>query len=219
MTCRPYYSFLELDEWKANDEFNQCKIPLVCTERDLKVVFCHDYKNGYQEDASVQGSGNNLVYTLSKYWSFIDIFIYFSHHTISIPPVGWISAAHMNNVLVLGTVITEGLHGQLENLLMVFGNLKNTTGFSRKYADVLVEMAEYYNFDGWFLNLESTMPQIYIPHLIEFLDYLTRRMHQKKPGSKIIWYDALTIQGKVDWQDKLTLKNKVGLRLFILAFF
>ena len=125
----------------------------------------------------------------------------------------------MINVLVLGTVITEGLHGQLENLLMVFGNLKNTIGFSRKYADILVEMAVYYNFDGWFLNLESTMPQIYIPHLIEFLDYLTRRMHQKKPGSKIIWYDALTIQGEVDWQDKLTLKNKVGLRLFILAFF
>ena len=57
------------------------------------------------------------------------------------------------------------------------------------------------------------MHQKHVPHLIEFLDYLTRQMHIHKPGSLVIWYDALTIKGKIDWQDKLTLKNKVILFL------
>lgn len=209
MTSRPYNSFFELDEWMPNDKLNKCGIPLLYRERNRKVLFCHDYKNGYQEDASVQGCLVDKVYTISKFWSLVDIFVYFSHHTITIPPVSWTSAAHTNHVLVLGTVITEGCHGELENIIMIFGDLKNKTSFSKKYADILVNMAIYYNFDGWFLNLESCLQKEYIPDLICFLKYLSNRMHQAKPGSLIIWYDALTIEGKVDWQDKLNVKNKV----------
>jgi mannosyl-glycoprotein endo-beta-N-acetylglucosaminidase len=183
------------------------------------VLLCHDYKGGYLDDANVQGSPAEKCYTLSKFWSLIDIFVYFSHHTITIPPVCWTQAAHTNSVSVLGTIITEGEHGQLENLLMIFGDLKNKSSFSCKYADLLVDMAVYYNFDGWFVNLESPLRKEYIPHLISFLKYLTARMHQAKSGSLIIWYDALTVDGAVDWQDKLTFKNKVTRLLFRSGLF
>lgn len=36
------------------------------------------------------------------HWWYIDIFVYFSHNFITIPPVGWINQAHMHGVIVLG---------------------------------------------------------------------------------------------------------------------
>lgn len=44
------------------------------------------------------------------HWWYVDIFTYFSHHFISIPPVGWISQAHDHGVLVLGSSILEFLY-------------------------------------------------------------------------------------------------------------
>ena len=37
----------------------------------------------------------------------IDIFVYFSHNFVTIPPVGWVNAGHRNGITVLGTFITE----------------------------------------------------------------------------------------------------------------
>lgn len=39
------------------------------------------------------------AYRLS-HWRHIDVFVYFSHHLVTIPPVGWIQAAHLHGVKV-----------------------------------------------------------------------------------------------------------------------
>lgn len=44
-------------------------------------------------------------------WDQIDLFVYFSHHMVTIPPPGWVMAAHRNGVRVLGTFITEWAEG------------------------------------------------------------------------------------------------------------
>lgn len=50
------------------------------------------------------------VYTFDR-WQYIDVFVYFSHTTVTIPPPGWIAAAHANGVRMLGTLIFEGKVG------------------------------------------------------------------------------------------------------------
>ena len=72
-----------------------------------KTLVCHDMKGGYLEDKF-----NNGCFDLSEepytfiHWSLIDTFVYFSHHFITIPPLGWIEAGHKNGVKILGTIIT-----------------------------------------------------------------------------------------------------------------
>lgn len=49
----------------------------------------------------IQGSATRNPYVF-YHWRYIDIFVYFSHRTVTIPPVCWTNAAHRNGVLVLG---------------------------------------------------------------------------------------------------------------------
>lgn len=49
----------------------------------------------------VQGSAAQNPYAF-YHWQYVDIFVYFSHHMVTIPPVGWTNAAHKHGVCVLG---------------------------------------------------------------------------------------------------------------------
>ena len=49
----------------------------------------------------LQGTRRRYNYAFYS-WRLIDSFCYFSHHRVTVPPVGWINAAHRNGVPVLG---------------------------------------------------------------------------------------------------------------------
>lgn len=49
----------------------------------------------------IQGSKVQNPYSF-YHWQYIDIFVYFSHHTVTIPPVCWTNAAHRHGVCMLG---------------------------------------------------------------------------------------------------------------------
>lgn len=51
---------------------------------------------------------NNCVSYCFYNWSLVDIFVYFSHHFVTIPPLSWITASHKNGVPCFGTFIIEG---------------------------------------------------------------------------------------------------------------
>ena len=69
------------------------------SERRPRLLVCHDYKGGYHEDKWVQGHEGHEGYAL-WHWHLIDVFIYFSHSLVTLPPAGWINAAHKNGVQV-----------------------------------------------------------------------------------------------------------------------
>ena len=50
----------------------------------------------------IQGSQTNLPCYRFFRWHLIDIFVYFSHEFITIPPLVWIDCAHKNGVQILG---------------------------------------------------------------------------------------------------------------------
>ncbi|KAJ3129536.1 hypothetical protein HK098_001012 [Nowakowskiella sp. JEL0407] len=69
-------------------------------------------------------------------------------------------------------------------------------------------MACYYKFDGWFFNIEAIVPSpVDARNLVLFLDYMTKEMHRRMPGSYVIWYDSLTINGELRWQNYLNHNN------------
>lgn len=177
------------------------KLDKLDREQQPKTIVCHDMKGGYLEDRFIDGCDAHDSYVFYN-WNVIDTFIYFSHNLITIPPYGWISAAHNHGVKILGTIITE--HGEgVEVWEKILANNEET----EKFANALVQLAKFYNFEGWLLNVENKIKQESTERLIYFVKILTDRIHEEIENSEIIWYDSVTCTGELIWQNQLNDKN------------
>ncbi|XP_057653730.1 cytosolic endo-beta-N-acetylglucosaminidase isoform X1 [Diorhabda carinulata] len=169
-----------------------------------KTLLCHDYKGGYQADRYIHNSDEEIVgngYTFYN-WSQIDIFVYFSHHFITIPPLCWINAGHKNGVKVLGTLITEFESGKDICDNQIFVDLETMKAF----AQSLALLTKTFGFDGWLLNIENKVDNMQT--LKEFVPYFTNLIHTDNPSNLVIWYDSVTLAGELSWQNELNKNNK-----------
>ncbi|XP_050210440.1 cytosolic endo-beta-N-acetylglucosaminidase 1 isoform X2 [Mercurialis annua] len=186
--------------------FNKASVLLPFSAVELphrpRLLVCHDLQGGYGDDKWVQGGFNGDAYGV-WHWHLIDVFVYFSHALVNLPPPCWTNAAHKHGVKVLGTFLTEWEEGRL-----VCNKLLETEESARMYAERLSELAIALGFDGWLINMEINLDVEQIPNLKEFVSHLTKIMHSSMPGSLVIWYDAVTVHGKLDWQDQLNENNK-----------
>ncbi|KAE9405103.1 hypothetical protein BT96DRAFT_963968 [Gymnopus androsaceus JB14] len=216
----------ELDEWASS--FSSAKLfdnilPLYSrsgNEQHGKLLVCHDYKGGYTE------SPFSLSYTFN-FWSSCDIFVYFSHHRVTVPPPGWVNASHRNGVKMLGTLIFEG-GGEQDCLRLLVGQLpKSRTGFvsqphastslpvSPHYARVLADLARQRGFDGYLLNFECPLVGglEQTRALAAWITLLNSELKMKVGDhAEAIWYDSVIINGKLAWQDRL---NSLNLPFFL----
>ncbi|URE11860.1 Glycosyl hydrolase family 85 [Musa troglodytarum] len=186
--------------------FNRSSVPLPPSAAALpprrRILVCHDMKGGYTDDLWVQGGGNPDAYAI-WHWHLMDVFVYFSHYLVTLPPPCWTNAAHTHGVKVLGTFLTEWDEGRdiCDTLLL-------SKESSQMYAERLTELATTLGFDGWLVNIEVKLDRRQIDNLKEFVGHLSRSMHASVPGSLVIWYDSVTIDGKLDWQNQLNMQNK-----------
>ncbi|CAH0563881.1 unnamed protein product [Brassicogethes aeneus] len=167
-----------------------------------KTLICHDYKGGYREDRYLHDENSEIIgnsYTFYN-WTQIDIFVYFSHHFITIPPVCWINAAHKHGVKVLGTLITEFNPGKAL-CKSIFKDLPSVVAFAKSLAAI----TRIFRFDGWLLNIENPVEEIDL--LKTFVNTLTGYMHADNPESLVIWYDSVINDGKLAWQNELNSNN------------
>ncbi|XP_004148185.2 cytosolic endo-beta-N-acetylglucosaminidase 1 isoform X2 [Cucumis sativus] len=174
--------------------------PLPLPDR-RRMLVCHDMAGGYKDDKWVQGGTNPDAFGI-WHWYLIDVFVYFSHDLVTLPPPCWTNTAHRHGVKVLGTFILEGGGKDVRDTLLL------TKESAQMYAERLTELTIALGFDGWLMNMEISLNSHQIPHMKEFVSHLTRSMHSKLPGSLVIWYDSVTIDGKLDWQNQLNERNK-----------
>lgn len=160
-----------------------------------------------------QGKDGFEGYNFS-YWQYIDTLVAWGGSAgegLIVPPsADIIDAAHTNGVPVLGTIFfpPEEYGGKFEwiNEFLV----KDKNG-NFPMAHKLVEAAQYYNFDGWFINQETgNRESNYInPELAnlmkEFLEYLQKI---KPTNMEIVWYDSMIDDGRVFWQNRLNQYNQ-----------
>jgi hypothetical protein len=171
-------------------------------KRDRKVMVIHDYKNGYQygEDDSPLGyfpHPNGSHYML-RFPSLVDVFVYFSHNRVTVPPVSWVNSLHRLGVSVLGTLIFE--NDELDALLE-----REEQGFH--YVERLVRLTKHYGFDGWLINVETTLQRVQASELLLFIGSLRSQLHVAVPGSEVIWYDSFVSTNRVWYQNGVNERN------------
>ncbi|KAF8164722.1 glycoside hydrolase family 85 protein [Crassisporium funariophilum] len=190
------------------------------SENRGKLLVCHDYKGGYTESPFAR------AYTFN-FWSTCDTFVYFSHQRVTIPPPGWISAAHRQGVKILGTLIFEG-GGEEDCLRLLVGKMPvSKTGqvdqstssltlpLSPYYARVLAELARERGFDGYLLNFECPLAGglEQTRALAAWITLLQSEILSRVgPHGETLWYDSVIFTGQLRWQDRL---NSLNLPFFL----
>lgn len=214
-------------EWKAEEDedlrFNVSSVPLAkradlaeletvnsTQNKDMKVMAV-SIMNGSTSGNSPHGLNKMNANTFS-YWQYVDLLVYWGGSSgeglIVAPSADVVDAGHRNGVKVIGTIfMPQAAHGGkmqwLEDLLT-----RKEDG-SYPVADKLIEVADVYGFDGWFMNQETEgtdeepLTADHAARMREFLSYYK----EKAPELELIYYDSMTVDGKMDWQNALTEKN------------
>lgn len=82
--------------------FNKSSVPLLqngALPNRPRILVCHDMQGGYLDDKWVQGGTNADAYAI-WHWYLMDVFVYFSHSLVTLPPPCWTNAAHTHGVKV-----------------------------------------------------------------------------------------------------------------------
>ncbi|KAL5974938.1 Cytosolic endo-beta-N-acetylglucosaminidase 1 [Asimina triloba] len=90
---RSYFSSFHFPSNKAS-----VPLPAASSQPDRpRVLVCHDMAGGYLDDKWVQGGANADAFAI-WHWYLIDVFVYFSHNLVTLPPPCWTNAAHKHGV-------------------------------------------------------------------------------------------------------------------------
>ncbi len=151
-----------------------------------------------------QGGLGIDVYAFN-YWQYTDHLTFWGGSSgeglILAPNPGVIDAGHRNGVPVYGTIFLPptAYGGQIQWVR----DLVQKSGSSFPVADKLIEMTEYYGFDGWFINQETAGGDAQLAADVrDFMIYL-----QDNSDLEIQWYDSMVESGGISWQNQLNSSN------------
>ncbi len=155
-------------------------------------------------DNPSQGSLNINYYNFG-FWQYVDQLVLWGGSAgeglILAPNPTIIDAAHRNGVKILGNVFFPPIvfGGQFQWV----NDFLQKSGNTFPVADKLIEVAEYYGFDGWFINQETAGGNSQTAaNTRDFMIYF-----QEISDLEIEWYDAMTESGAISWQNQLNSQN------------
>lgn len=151
------------------------------------------------------------------YWQYVDKLVYWggaSGEGLIVPPSPDVTdLGHKNGVPVIGTVFfpQDVAGGKLE-WLDTF--LKKDADGHFPMADKLIQVAETYGFDGWFINQETEGKEeapLTAEHAALMQEFILA-FKEAAPELELVYYDSMTSEGKMDWQNALTDKNQMFMK-------
>ena len=227
-----YWFPAQLLEWNAADDedliFNVSTVPLAkradiasldtvnATQNKDTQIMAISIMNGSTSGNSPHGL-NKAEANAFSYWQYVDLLVYWGGSSgeglIVAPSADVVDAGHKNGVKVIGTVfMPQTAHGGkmewLDDLL------QQTDDGSYPVVDKLIEVAKTYGFDGWFINQETEgtdaepLTKEHAAQMQGFLSYFK----EEAPDLELVYYDSMTVDGKMDWQNALTDKNVAYLK-------
>ena len=225
----PHWFPAELLEWSPSSDqnlnFNKSVVELAqrvdkeklspvneTQDKDREVVALSIMNSSTSGNPS-QGS-NKFSSNVFSYWQYIDKMVYWggsSGEGLIVPPSADVTnAAHTNGVPVLGTVFFPMVaHGGKMEWLDEF--LTKDENGSFPLVDKLIEVAQTYGFDGWFINQETegTEEEPLTPEHAKLMqEFIVEFKSKAQDSLEIMWYDSMTKEGEMEWQNALTEENK-----------
>ena len=201
-SLQPYGSCFQIDElkkWSPDNDpdarYNRGAIELrdrwmgpnvnPLASRDAKVMPLA-MSNARASEAPSQGGDDDFVYAFNNF-QYVDTFNFWggssSEGPIAIPSPEVIDSAHRNGVPATGTIFLPWGDGAYGNQFVTEMLEKDANG-NYIAADKLIEIAQYYGFDGYIFNAESGTG---VAGFKDFLEYIQR----KKPDNfTITWYNG-----------------------------
>ncbi|WP_078577994.1 endo-beta-N-acetylglucosaminidase [Salipaludibacillus agaradhaerens] len=164
--------------------------------------------------SGVPSQGDNKFFANTfSYWQYVDLMVYWAGSAgegiITPPSADVIDASHRNGVPILGNVFfPPRVYGGQEEWVEQMLVQRDDGSFPA--ADKLLEVADYYGFDGWFINQETEggTPETAVK-MQEFLIYLQKN---KPEEMHVMWYDSMISSGEIRWQNYLNDNNKMFLQ-------
>lgn len=222
-----YWFPAQLLEWNAKEDpdlvHNVSSVPLAQRADTEKLTPVNSTQNKDTRVMAISimnsSTSGNAPHGLNKfkantfsYWQYVDLLVYWGGSSgeglIVAPSPDVVDMGHKNGVPVIGTVFfPQAAHGGKLEWLDTF--LTKDEAGSFPMVAKLVEVATTYGFDGWFINQESEgseeapLTKAHADLMQEFI----KAFKAAAPQLELVYYDSMTVDGKMDWQNALTDKN------------
>ena len=162
-----------------------------------KVNYIPDGMAGFAGYLTEQNRFNLYNFT---HWQYIDVLTWFDG-PVAIPTRPWVETAHRNGVKVIGSVFTSAAD--------VAALVQKDAAGNYIGAQKLVDVANFYGFDGWFFNQESGVTTATATELRN----LFKQLQAIRPaGMEMHWYDAMVPSGGIAYQNALNAANQLLLQ-------
>jgi mannosyl-glycoprotein endo-beta-N-acetylglucosaminidase len=154
-----------------------------------------------------QGSAT-IDYYATNYWQYMDQLVFWGGSAgeglILAPNPTVIDAAHRNGVPVLGNVYLPptAFGGQIQ---WVHDFVQHDANGVFPVADKMIQAAQYYGFDGWFINQETAGGDA---QLATDMQAMLEYFHAHS-NLLITWYDSMISTGAISYQNALDAQNQM----------
>jgi len=147
----------------------------------------------------------HIIYDFSRKCVTVGLTFYPSK-LMCIPPPTWTNSLHRNGVKSLGTFLVEPQTVGISHVLYDEPDPARPSASRNSLAFRLGQLANFYGFEGWLINIEKTFPfrEWHRDKLSGFIDQLKSHLGD----DNVIWYDALTVHNTIQYQNGLTPSNK-----------